>query len=42
VLEERFAQDLLASEEVTLRQWSRRPIWERVREQVFYFFRLWL
>jgi cardiolipin synthase A/B len=42
VLEERFAQDLLASVEVTLREWSRRPVWDRLREQLFYFFRLWL
>jgi cardiolipin synthase A/B len=41
-LEERFAQDLVASAEVTLQEWSRRPPWHRIKEQFFYFFRLWL
>jgi cardiolipin synthase len=41
-LEERFARDLLASREVTLEEWARRPFWQRIKEEFFYFFRLWL
>jgi cardiolipin synthase len=42
VLEEQFEHDLRRSEEVSLKEWSRRGLWRRIREQFFYFFRLWL
>jgi cardiolipin synthase A/B len=41
-LEEQFARDLSQSTEVSLAEWSRRGPWQRIREQFFYFFRLWL
>ncbi|HWE25562.1 MAG TPA: phospholipase D-like domain-containing protein [Myxococcales bacterium] len=41
-LEERFARDLLLCREVDPAQWRRRPFWDRLRERIFYYFRLWL
>jgi cardiolipin synthase len=41
-LEEQFERDLPRSEEVSLQAWSHRGLWQRIREQFFYFFRLWL
>ena len=41
-LEERFARDLALCCEIDPAQWRRRPWWQRVRERVFYYFRLWL
>ncbi|MFL5450914.1 MAG: phospholipase D-like domain-containing protein [Myxococcales bacterium] len=42
VLEEGFERDLQKSEEISLAGWSKRGVWQRIREQFFYFFRLWL
>lgn len=41
-LEERFARDLVLCREVDPEEWRRRPYWERLRERIFYYFRLWL
>jgi cardiolipin synthase len=41
-LEEQFERDLPRSQEVSLHAWSHRGLWQRIREQFFYFFRLWL
>jgi cardiolipin synthase A/B len=41
-LEERFARDLAVCREVDPAQWRRRPLWERLQERIFYYFRLWL
>ena len=41
-LEERFARDLALCCEIDAAQWRRRPWWQRVKERVFYYFRLWL
>src|SRR4051794_39339345 len=42
VLEEEFERDLQKSEEISLAGWSKRGLWQRIREQFFYLFRLWL
>ncbi len=41
-LEERFARDLPLCREIDPAEWRRRPWWQRVNEQIFYYFRLWL
>ena len=41
-LEERFARDLVLCREIDPAQWLRRPLWQRILERVFYYFRLWL
>jgi len=41
-LEERFARDLPLCREIDPAEWRRRPWWQRVQEQIFYYFRLWL
>ena len=41
-LEERFARDLPLCREIDPAEWRRRPWWQRVKEQIFYYFRLWL
>jgi cardiolipin synthase len=41
-LEERFARDLALCCEIDPAEWRRRPLWQRIRERIFYYFRLWL
>jgi cardiolipin synthase len=41
-LEERFARDLALCREVDPAEWRRRSWWQRLKEQIFYYFRLWL
>ncbi len=41
-LEERFARDLALCCEVDAAEWRRRPWWQRLKERIFYYFRLWL
>lgn len=41
-LEEGFARDLVLCREIDPAQWLRRPFWDRLRERIFYYFRLWL
>jgi cardiolipin synthase len=41
-LEERFASDLVLCCEIDPEQWLQRPFWQRIRERIFYYFRLWL
>jgi cardiolipin synthase len=41
-LEERFARDLALCREIDAAQWRRRPFWDRLKERIFYYFRLWL
>jgi cardiolipin synthase len=41
-LQEQFARDLYVSEEIDPARWRKRPFAQRVLEQLFYYFRLWL
>jgi cardiolipin synthase len=41
-LEERFARDLVLCREIDPAEWRRRPLWQRIQERIFYYFRLWL
>ncbi len=41
-LEERFARDLALCCEIDAADWRRRPWWQRLKERIFYYFRLWL
>jgi cardiolipin synthase len=41
-LEERFARDLVLCQEIDPQAWRRRSFWQRLRERIFYYFRLWL
>jgi cardiolipin synthase A/B len=41
-LEERFARDLSLCCEIDPVEWRRRPWWARLKERIFYYFRLWL
>jgi cardiolipin synthase len=41
-LEAKFKADLEKSEAVEPARWRRRGPWQKLRERIFYFFRLWL
>jgi len=42
ILSKEFLKDILSSEEITWDRWHQRPWWQRLRERIFFLFRVWL
>jgi cardiolipin synthase len=42
ILSQEFLKDVTASEEITWELWRQRPWWQRLRERIFFLFRVWL